>query len=103
MVQCGFCLEADMDYDTEWTVEVWRLDRRLKAGRRLVERRSYSGKSREQMEQIVAEIKQAGQSVDVVLKSSYHQVRNLMTGQLVWESVDTPWSCSVASEAYWSS
>lgn len=31
-----------------------------------------------------------------------HQVRNLMTGELVTESVNTPHYCSVASETYWS-
>ena len=30
-------------------------------------------------------------------------VRNLMTGALVEEAADTPYSCSVASESYWSS
>ena len=30
-------------------------------------------------------------------------VTNLMTGQPVQERADTPWSCSVASESYWSS
>lgn len=29
-------------------------------------------------------------------------VTNLMTGKLVEEDVNTPWSCSVASESYWS-
>jgi hypothetical protein len=31
-----------------------------------------------------------------------HEVTNLMTGKLVQERADTPWHCSVASEAYWS-
>jgi len=31
-----------------------------------------------------------------------HKVRNLMTGEMVDESINTPWSCSVASESYWS-
>lgn len=31
------------------------------------------------------------------------EVRNLMTGKMVMEPADTPWSCSVASESYWSS
>jgi hypothetical protein len=31
------------------------------------------------------------------------EVTNLMTGKTVQESADTPWSCSVASESYWSS
>jgi hypothetical protein len=29
-------------------------------------------------------------------------VTNLMSGKQVWESMDTPYSCSVGSEAYWS-
>lgn len=31
------------------------------------------------------------------------EVTNLMTGKKVMERADTPWSCSVASETYWSS
>jgi hypothetical protein len=31
------------------------------------------------------------------------EVTNLMTGEKVLERADTPWSCSVASETYWSS
>lgn len=31
-----------------------------------------------------------------------HLVKNLMTGKMVEESINTPYSCSVASEAYWS-
>ena len=31
-----------------------------------------------------------------------HMVRNAMTGEMVEENVNTPYSCSVASEAYWS-
>jgi hypothetical protein len=31
------------------------------------------------------------------------EVINLMTGKPVLERADTPWSCSVASESYWSS
>ena len=32
-----------------------------------------------------------------------HTVRNLMSGKPVQERSNTPWSCSVASETYWSS
>ena len=31
------------------------------------------------------------------------EVTNLMTGKRVMERADTPWTCSVASESYWSS
>lgn len=30
------------------------------------------------------------------------KVRNAMTGAIVEENINTPYSCSVASEAYWS-
>lgn len=33
----------------------------------------------------------------------YHLVRSAYNGALVWEAKDTPFSCSVASETYWSS
>lgn len=32
----------------------------------------------------------------------HRQVRNLMSGALVWEPKDTPYTCSVSSESYWS-
>lgn len=35
-------------------------------------------------------------------KQGYKWVQNLMTGQWVQERADKPYSCSVASEAYWS-
>jgi hypothetical protein len=102
VVHCGFCLGAHMDYANQWIVEVWRLDRRVKAGRRLVERHSYSDQTQEQVEQVVADLCRLNPRYDLVLRPAYRRVKNIMTGDLVWESVDTPWSCSVASEAYWS-
>lgn len=36
-----------------------------------------------------------------LLIASTREVRNVMTGELVRESVNTPWHCSVASESYW--
>lgn len=36
-------------------------------------------------------------------KGKTRMVRNAMTGQLQEESMETPYSCSVASEAYWCS
>lgn len=32
-----------------------------------------------------------------------HMVRNLMSGKMVEERIDTPYTCSVASETYWAS
>lgn len=31
----------------------------------------------------------------------FREVKNLMSGAMVRESVNTPYACSVASEAYW--
>jgi hypothetical protein len=35
-------------------------------------------------------------------KEGYEWVINLMTGQWVQQEVNTPWSCRVDSETYWS-
>ena len=32
-----------------------------------------------------------------------HMVRNIMTGEMVEENINTPYTCSVASETYWCS
>lgn len=37
------------------------------------------------------------------LKEGYRWVVNLMSGKRIQESIDTPYTCSVASETYWSS
>ena len=50
-----------------------------------------------------------GDDYEVMEDAAYHaqvpmrEVQNLMTGKTVMERADTPWSCSVASESYWSS
>ena len=36
-----------------------------------------------------------------LLIAGTREVCNLMTGEIVRESVNTPWNCSVASESYW--
>lgn len=35
-------------------------------------------------------------------KEGYRWVQNLMSGKWIQEPKDTPWTCSVASESYWS-
>jgi hypothetical protein len=37
-----------------------------------------------------------------MLIAGTREVVNLMSGETVRESVNTPWHCSVASESYWS-
>jgi len=35
-------------------------------------------------------------------REGYRWVQNLLSGKWIQERIDTPWSCSVASESYWS-
>jgi hypothetical protein len=35
-------------------------------------------------------------------QEGYRWVKNLLSGKWIQERIDTPWSCSVASESYWS-
>jgi hypothetical protein len=36
-------------------------------------------------------------------REGYRWVQNMMSGKWIQEAIDTPYSCSVASESYWSS
>lgn len=82
----------------DWTVEVYKLDSRCKEGRRLVSKMNYHCQDLRVIEN------------DWPIKRGYvreiHETyvtrKNLMTGAEFQERYDTPWSCSPASETYWS-
>ena len=85
------------------TVEVYKQDRRKKTGERLVLKRDYDTDDRSTLEASVKETWPAAQGFRYEIHETYRTVINLMSGQPVQERYDTPWSCSVASESYWSS
>ena len=82
----------------DYTVEIHRLDRRLKAGMRLVLKEDFSGVPLDALERMYP----VRPKYVRFIKETWVERRNAMTGELFKERYDTPWTCSPASETYWS-
>jgi len=89
----------------KFTLEIYKMDRRVKEGQRLVGKYDYDRADKAAMEREIAELfptyrKRDGYIFNVV--ETYREVTNMMTGKTILERYDTPFACSVGSEAYWS-
>ncbi len=82
-----------------WTVEVYRLDRRFKEGMVLWSKTDFTDMTLDAVER--ANPRRPGYVVKIF--ETYVVRKNLMTGLEFQERYDTPWTCSPASESYWSS
>ena len=85
---------------TAYTVEIYKADRRVKAGQRLVEKSDFEPVTRDYINTVV-EAKQ-DQGFIVKLHETFVTKTNLMGGKEFTERYDTPYYCSPASESYWS-
>ena len=88
-----------------FTLEIYKLDRRTKAGKRLVGKYDYDRKDRASMEREIAALyptykKADGYEFNIV--ETYVTKRNHITGKEFQERYDTPYYCSASSESYWS-
>lgn len=89
----------------KFTIEIRKQDRRVKGGERLIGKYDFDRADREAMEREVKELyplytKSDGYRIEI--RETYREVTNLITGKTTFERYDTPYACSVASEAYWS-
>ena len=85
---------------TAYTLEVYKADRRIKGGYRLVEKPDFEPVTRDYIE-TVAESKM-NQGFIVKIFETFVTKKNLMGGKEFTERYDTPHFCSPASESYWS-
>ena len=85
---------------TAYTLEVYKADRRIKGGYRLVEKPDFEPVTRDYIE-TVAESKM-NQGFIVKIFETFVTKKNLMGGKEFTERYDTPYYCSPASESYWS-
>jgi len=88
-----------------FTLVIYKLDRRTKAGKRLVGKYDYDRKDRASMEREIAALyptykKADGYEFNIV--ETYVTKRNHITGKEFQERYDTPYYCSASSESYWS-
>jgi hypothetical protein len=85
---------------TAYTLEVFKADRRIKDGRRLVEKKDFDPVTLDYINSVVEVLKFRGFIVE--LHETFVTKTNLMGGREFTERYDTPYFCSPASESYWS-
>ena len=88
-----------------WTMYIWKLDRRTKRGERLYSTTVWRDRDAATIDREVQELFLIGlYTVDkfrVEVVPTTKTVRNLMSGELVEIAHDTPRSCDPSSELYW--
>ena len=84
----------------EYTIEVYKADRRTKSGERL-EFKKDLGDINESLAAAVVEANEAA-GFRVELHETYVTRTSLMGGKEFQERYDTPYYCSPSSETYWS-
>jgi hypothetical protein len=85
---------------TAYTIEIYKTDRRIKAGRRLVEKRDFDPVTQDYINSVVGGFEARGFIAEV--HETFVTKTNLMGGKEFTERYDTPYFCSPASESYWS-
>jgi hypothetical protein len=87
-----------------WTVYIWKLDRRTKTGERLFSTTVWQDRDEANMQREVNELYgplYPRRQFRIEFLPTTNLVRNLMTGELVEIAYDTPRSCDPSSELYW--
>jgi hypothetical protein len=85
-----------------YTVEIYKKDKRVKTGERLVSKNDYDTTDRSMLEHTVKHTYRASQGFRYEIHETYVTRTNMMGGAEYQERYDTPRYCSPSSEAYWS-
>ena len=84
----------------EYTLEIFKSDRRTKEGRRLVAKQDFEPVTKDYINAVIDGKRKLGFIVEVF--ETYVTKKNLMTGKEFQERYDTPYFCSPSSESYFS-
>ena len=84
----------------EYTLEIYKTDRRTKEGVRLVEKIDFDRVTKDYIESVAESNRERGLIVNVF--ETYVTKKNLIGGKEFQERYDTPYYCSPSSESYWS-
>jgi hypothetical protein len=85
---------------TAYTLEIYKADRRVKEGQRLIEKKDFCPVTRDYIQTVVSD--KTAQGFVVKLFETFVTRTNLMGGKEYQERYDTPCFCSPSSESYWS-
>ena len=82
----------------DYTVEIYKLDKRRKDGKKLVYKTDVTDTNLDQMERMYPVRKGHVR----MIHETYVTRKNLVTGKAYQERFDTPYFCSPSSESFWS-
>ena len=85
---------------TEYTLELYKADRRTKEGRRLVAVQDFAESTKDYINAVADGKRRLGFIVEVF--ETWVTRKNMMGGREYKERYDTPNFCSPSSESYWS-
>ena len=85
---------------TEYTLELYKADRRTKEGRRLVAVQDIAPCTRAYIKALIDIKTKLGFIVEA--RETWVTKRNMMTGKTYQERYDTPYVCSPSNETFWS-
>lgn len=84
----------------EYTLEIYKADRRKLNGRRLVTVEDFAPSTKDYISVVAENKRKLGFIVEVF--ETYVTRKNAMTGKEYQERYDTPYHCSPSSESFWS-
>jgi hypothetical protein len=85
-----------------FTVEIYKTDKRTKAGERLVSKTDYDTDNRSMLEHTVKHSTRPSKGERYEIHETFVTRKNMMGGAEFKERYDTPYYCSPSSESYWS-
>lgn len=85
---------------TEYTLEIYKSDKRTKEGRRLIAKEDFAPTTEAYINAVADGKRKLGFIVEVY--ETFVTKKNLMGGKEFKERYDTPYYCSPSSESYWS-
>lgn len=83
----------------EYTLEIYKADKRTKEGKRLVTKQDFAPVTKDYIQAVAEDKRKLGFIVKVF--ETYVTRKNLVTGREFQERYDTPYFCSPSSESYW--
>jgi len=85
---------------TEYTLEIYKADKRTKEGRRLYAKQDFAPSTKDYISAVAESKRKLGFIVEVF--ETFVVQKNLMTGTTFKERYDTPYFCSPSRESFWS-
>jgi hypothetical protein len=84
----------------EYTLEIYKADKRTKEGRRLYAKQEFAPSTVAYISSVAEAKRKLGFIVEIF--ETWIEKKNLMTGKVFFEKYDTPYFCSPSSESYYS-